>query len=212
MSAKPYLYTVYKTTNLINNKIYVGAHKTTNPDDSYLGSGVYLKRCIKKYGKENFKKEVLFIFETEKEALIKESEIVDENFVKSKETYNLKLGGGRKLGTSGYKFTEEQKKKMCISQQKRWSNLTDEERILIQEKRNRIPNKLKGKKLTKNHAKKISEALKSKNLLTHNSVKISINDEIFLSINRAAKELDIKPTTIVGRLKNKKYRKYFRIE
>jgi hypothetical protein len=43
---------IYKTTNIINGKYYVG--KDINNSESYLGSGVLLKRAIKKYGKENF--------------------------------------------------------------------------------------------------------------------------------------------------------------
>ena len=52
-------YTVYKTTNLINSKIYVGLHVTSNLEDDYLGSGSQLKSAVKKYGKENFKRETL---------------------------------------------------------------------------------------------------------------------------------------------------------
>jgi len=48
---------VYKTTNLLNGKIYIGQDTKNNP--KYLGSGVYLKRAIKKYGVENFNKEIL---------------------------------------------------------------------------------------------------------------------------------------------------------
>jgi hypothetical protein len=48
---------VYKTTNLVNGKIYVGSDKNNN--EKYLGSGKILKQSIKKYNRENFKKEVL---------------------------------------------------------------------------------------------------------------------------------------------------------
>ena len=47
-------FTIYKVTNLLNNKYYIGMHRTTNPNDGYLGSGVAIKKAIKKYGKEAF--------------------------------------------------------------------------------------------------------------------------------------------------------------
>jgi group I intron endonuclease len=49
---------IYKTTNLINGKIYVGQHYTS-ADDGYLGSGVKLNEDIKLFGRENFKREIL---------------------------------------------------------------------------------------------------------------------------------------------------------
>ena len=50
---------IYKTTNIITHKFYIGMHRTDNMNDGYLGSGVILKRSLKKYGKENHIKEIL---------------------------------------------------------------------------------------------------------------------------------------------------------
>lgn len=101
-------YIVYKTTNLINNKIYVGVHRT-NPDinDGYIGCGVTKKdkkknikgfpKAVAKYGYENFKRETLFEYPDTEEgmklAYAKEAEIVTIEFVKRKDTYNLTVGG-----------------------------------------------------------------------------------------------------------------------
>ena len=71
------MYTVYKITNLLNDKIYIGVHKTENPNDSYYGSGVAIKEAIKKHGKENFRKDILFITES-KTCLLYTSDAADE--------------------------------------------------------------------------------------------------------------------------------------
>ena len=97
---KKKFYTVYKTTNLLNEKIYIGIHETYNSNDNYMGSGVVLNRSIKKHGKENFKKEILFLFDNKKEMLEKEKELVNEVFIKRKDTYNCIIGGV--LNTSGF--------------------------------------------------------------------------------------------------------------
>ena len=86
-------YIIYKTTNLINNKFYIGYHSTDDLNDTYMGSGKILKKAIERYGKDNFRREILYVFPTKEEALQKESEIVNEVFVSSNKTYNMKIGG-----------------------------------------------------------------------------------------------------------------------
>ena len=86
-------YIIYKTTNLINGKYYIGKHQTENLDDGYLGSGVALKKAIKKYGKENFNREIICFCENDEEMDNKEIEIVDSSIVEDPNSYNLGLGG-----------------------------------------------------------------------------------------------------------------------
>jgi hypothetical protein len=86
-------YTIYKITNQINGKIYVGCHKTMKLNDDYMGSGECLKRAQAKYGIENFKKEILFVFDTPEEMYAKEKQLVNEDFVNDGNTYNVAIGG-----------------------------------------------------------------------------------------------------------------------
>lgn len=86
---------VYQITNLINGKIYVGKHKSNkHPNENgYYGSGKQITAAIKKYGIENFKKEVLHYCSSLEEMAVKEAEIVTEDFVKRVDTYNMHKGG-----------------------------------------------------------------------------------------------------------------------
>lgn len=86
-------YLIYKITNRLNNKIYVGKHKTEDKSDGYFGSGTLLKRSVEKHGKENFSKEILIECSSEEEMNQKEADIVDEDFIARDDTYNIKLGG-----------------------------------------------------------------------------------------------------------------------
>lgn len=83
-------YTIYKTTNLINGKFYIGKHKTKDLDDGYMGSGKILKHAISKYGLDNFHKEILHVCESEKQmnALEKILVVPDPEI-----NYNLCEGG-----------------------------------------------------------------------------------------------------------------------
>jgi len=86
-------YTVYKITNKINNKEYTGAHKTSDLDDGYLGSGKYLKNALNKYGKYNFKKDIIFRAKSSDIMYWVEKMIVDDIYISDSNTYNLKTGG-----------------------------------------------------------------------------------------------------------------------
>lgn len=85
-------YCLYKTTNLITGKYYLGVHDT-NINRSYLGSGKKLQFAIKKYGRENFKRETLASFEFEHEAFEAEAQMVTLDLVKDRMCYNVALGG-----------------------------------------------------------------------------------------------------------------------
>lgn len=101
-------YIVYQTINKINNKIYIGVHKTETPDvfDGYLGCGAYVNKpssynktkyhlhnAILKYGPKNFYRTTLKVFDNPMDAFKMEEEIVNEEFIKREDTYNMILGG-----------------------------------------------------------------------------------------------------------------------
>lgn len=117
---------IYKTTNLVNNKIYIGQHLSYEFDPCYIGSGVVIQKAIKKYGRNNFKCEVIEYYD---ESLLDEKEIFWIAYYNSTNPdigYNISFGG--KLGTNPYeksiklrrtkksrkprKMTEEHKEKI----------------------------------------------------------------------------------------------------
>ena len=83
----------YKITNNLNGHFYYGVHNTNDLDDGYMGSGKRLHYAYKKYGIENFTKEILKYFDTSKEAFEYESEVVNEDLIKDDNCYNITNGG-----------------------------------------------------------------------------------------------------------------------
>lgn len=95
---------LYRTTNLINNKFYIGMHSTNNLKDGYLGSGKYLRNSIRKYGKENFKCDIIEYYDSVTELIIAEKRIVDKNLLSDINCMNLMEGG-----KGGFISKEQQK-------------------------------------------------------------------------------------------------------
>ena len=99
----------YITTNKINGKQYIGMHSTDNVDDNYLGSGKLILRAFKKYGKNNFIREIICTCESPEEANKNEKIYIEKYNTLYPKGYNLSPTGG--LGFKGC-HSEEARKKM----------------------------------------------------------------------------------------------------
>ena len=83
---------IYKTTNLLNGKYYIG--KYAGKRSTYLGSGIHLKSAIEKYGRENFKRVVIEECKSLKELSDREKHWIELfDAVNDPRSYNLTEGG-----------------------------------------------------------------------------------------------------------------------
>ena len=132
------LYTIYQITNIVNNKIYIGAHQTSDIDDGYMGSSKILDAAMVKYGRENFIKKILHEADDNEHMYLIEKEIVNENFVKRSDTYNIRTGGkggwnhicgdpeAHKAALAKAGSSEVQEKR--VAKHKKWfANLSDDD-------------------------------------------------------------------------------------
>lgn len=166
------LYTIYKITNNLNGKIYIGKHQTLDANDSYYGSGNAIKAAIKKHGKENFTKEILFIFQTEEEMNNKEKELITEEFVLREDTYNLGVGGEGGAHFKGKKHSEETIEKIKNA----WKD--DEIRAKIIAGSSKAGKMSKGRKLSDTARKNMSKGNK-KPMTDETKEKISESLKLF---------------------------------
>ena len=110
-------WTVYKHTNKINGKSYIGI-TSRKPEDRWGANGYkyqsqkskYLcfSKAIQKYGWDSFTHEILFTGLTKEDACKKEKELISFYNSKAPFGYNLTDGGE---GTSGYEVSEEFKQR-----------------------------------------------------------------------------------------------------
>lgn len=95
---------LYKTTCNVTGRYYVGIHSTNNLEDGYMGSGRRLRASIRKYGIENFSKEILGFFETRELLVEAEIKAITPEMITDKNCMNL-MGGG----TGGFISDEQQR-------------------------------------------------------------------------------------------------------
>lgn len=148
-------YTVYRTTNKLNNKFYIGAHCTDDIHDSYMGSGEAITEAFLKYGKENFNKEILAIFDNEKSMYDFEALLVDQDLIRRQDCYNKCPGGRGGVG----------KKKRSIEQieKLRQRKISTETRLKMSQSAKSRPSNRKGTKMSAETKRKISLIQKEKN-------------------------------------------------
>ena len=118
-------YIIYKTTCLIDNTYYIGVHKIDDlKEDTYLGNGIILRKKIKKYGKENFKRITLFEFNNSNDAFNKENEVIIL-YINDKQCLNIGPGGIGGSHFAGKHHTEKTKQKLHeIHINKKHNNIT----------------------------------------------------------------------------------------
>lgn len=180
---------IYLTTNLINNKKYIGLHTVTKKSKKkYLGSGKLLKKAIKKYGKENFKKEILEYCYNLKDLQNKEIYYIKKyDATKNKNFYNLldtkqPILFNTKNGFYGKKHSLESKQKMSKSRTNKKQSKSSKKKIGIKSKKwwdnssnkKSMANKRRGYKHSENTKKQIGESNKGKTLSNETKKKISL--------------------------------------
>lgn len=89
---------IYKTTNNINGKIYIGQHITDRLNDGYKGSGIVIEQAFKKYGKHNFKIDILEFYEGDSK---EEFNNLERSYIEKFDSINLEVGYNRTLCCGG---------------------------------------------------------------------------------------------------------------
>ncbi len=144
----------YITTNLSNGKRYVGDHSTDIIDDGYMGSGKIILRALKKYGKENFKKEILENFETKQEAFNAQEKYINKYNTLAPNGYNLSPTGGTEMGGI---LSEESRRKISET-----LSISNKGRKLSEFHKKQLSIAKKGIKFSKEHKEKLSKSKKGK--------------------------------------------------
>lgn len=176
-SKSKYLY-IYKITNKLNNKIYIGQRASTvepSLDTKYMGSGIHIKRSIKNHGKENFIKEIIEVCESKEQ--LNQREIYWIGFYLSRNPiigYNISKGGDGginwidgKCPNIGLKRSEETKNKIRLIRinqpsPNKGKKMSDEQKLKLSETHKGKPSPMIGKHHSEETKLKISISNKGK--------------------------------------------------
>ena len=150
---------IYKTTNLINNKIYIG--KKIEDRKDYYGSGTAIKLAINKYGKENFKKEIIEKCNNKEELIEREKYWIEKLNSKYPNGYNITDGG---KGTLGFRHTNEAKQKISKAlkgkphARQNWNYTEETKQKMSKSRKGKIPYWIAGKSPSKETREKMKLA------------------------------------------------------
>ena len=185
---------IYKITNLINGKIYIG--QTNGNRISYFGGGKLLQLAFKKYGRNNFKKEII-VEGNFNQLLLDDLEI---HYIRLHNSTNLKIGYNIESGGMGGRckiFSKERKLKQSVSMKKRFSDPNERLKLstkmktyMTVERKAKISENLSKRVITEETRKKLSIAKngfnsKGKVILYKNEIKI----KEYLSLDKCSKEI-----------------------
>ncbi len=217
------MWLVYKTTNLINNKYYIGVHKVNSKKSTlYLGSGKLILQAIKKYGRNNFTRETLALFYDEASAYAFEKNFITDELLEDTNCYNITEGGGNPptfYGRDNHMYGKKHPKEVMdmikakLKGKPSWNKnipRTKEEKINISKakkgKKLGIKNYLYGKKLTLKDRLKLGLVDFKKGNIPWNkdikgappshSTKCIVHDLYFTSTLEAAKCFGVSRATI----------------
>lgn len=178
---------IYLTTNLINGKKYIGKDARNQP--YYLGSGKYLKKAIQKYGKENFKKEILQECSTLEELNEAELKWLKKLNCKSSSIY-YNATDTLTPSSHGRKLSEEHKKK--ISESNKGKKLSDEHK----KKLSKIRTGVKRGPLNREIKDKISSSLIGRKKSIQSKLKMSEKKRNIPQLHNRVRLLQIDPVTL----------------
>jgi group I intron endonuclease len=202
------IFITYKITNNIDGCFYIGKTSLDIWDKGYLGSGCRITRAVKKYGPENFTREILSYHKTEKDAYLSEETLINE-VLKEDKCYNI-AGGGLGVGSGenhpnyGKKWSTEQndkRKVTLIGQRRTKKQIKHYKKSWTNERKSMQAARMKGNNNTKGRITPENEKQKRRENCPHKKSLI-IDDVFYHSMKEVAKIYNLSTTAVRNRAKS----------